>query len=204
MASNNKAFVRDVKKFLKRNSMILVALFILVVALSIFTNTFLTKDNLLWVYLWDIPFDKTTLLGKHGFNTTGWANCDVIPAGSYVDCEFVEFIPEYLRIAEYCQDKELAIVARIVTRGMQHGLSMPQNMYGYAMPGVQCEGYMTSLWLADTEYKGFSGAAAKNKGDDNDTSNGLVNGQALLNLDSLERTYGTLDFDEIFRQVIKN
>ena len=157
-----------------------------------------------WVYLWDIPFDKTTLLGKHGFNTTGWANCDVIPAGSYVDCEFVEFIPEYLRIAEYCQDKELAIVARIVTRGMQHGLSMPQNMYGYAMPGVQCEGYMTSLWLADTEYKGFSGAAAKNKGDDNDTSNGLVNGQALLNLDSLERTYGTLDFDEIFRQVIKN
>lgn len=45
MASNNKAFVRDVKKFLKRNSMILVALFILVVALSIFTNTFLTKDN---------------------------------------------------------------------------------------------------------------------------------------------------------------
>lgn len=49
MASNNKAFVRDVKKFLKRNSMILMALFILVVALSIFTNTFLTKDNLLSV-----------------------------------------------------------------------------------------------------------------------------------------------------------
>lgn len=41
--------MRDVKKFLKRNSMILVALFILVVALSIFTNTFLTKDNLLSV-----------------------------------------------------------------------------------------------------------------------------------------------------------
>ena len=49
MASNNKAFVRDVKKFLKRNSMILMALFILIVALSIFTNTFLTKDNLLSV-----------------------------------------------------------------------------------------------------------------------------------------------------------
>ena len=49
MASNNKAFVRDIKKFLKRNSMILIALFILIVALSIFTNTFLTKDNLLSV-----------------------------------------------------------------------------------------------------------------------------------------------------------
>lgn len=154
-----------------------------------------------WVYLWDIPFDRTTLLGTYGFKTTGWAICDVIPAGSYVDCEFVEFIPEFLRIAEYCHDNELALIARCVTRGMQHGLSMPQNMYGYAMPGVQCEGYMTSLWLADTKYRGFSGAAAKNKGDDNDTSNGLVNGQALLNLDSLERTYGTMDFNIILDKI---
>ena len=69
----------------------------------------------------------------------------MIPAGSYVDCEFVEFIPELLRIAGYLKDRELAVLAKIVTRGMQHGLSMPQNMYGYAMPGVQCEGYMTSL-----------------------------------------------------------
>ncbi len=155
-----------------------------------------------WTYLWNIPFDGNTLLGKYGFRTTGWACCDVIPAGSYVDCEFVEFVPELLRIAEYCQDEELAVLARIVTRGMQHGLSMPQNMYGYAMPGVQCEGYMTSLWLADTEYKGFSGAAAKNKGDDNDTCNGLVNGQALLNLDYLSQTYGTMDFHKIIRQII--
>ncbi len=155
-----------------------------------------------WTYLWNIPFDKETLLGKHGFKTTGWACCDVIPAGSYVDCEFVEFIPELLRIAEYCQDEELAVLGRIVTRGMQHGLSMPQNMYGYSMPGVQCEGYMTSLWLADTEYKGFSGAAAKNKGDDNDTCNGLVNGQALLNLDYLSQVYGTMDFEKIIRQII--
>lgn len=155
-----------------------------------------------WTYLWDIPFDKDTLLGKHGFKTTGWAVCDVIPAGSYVDCEFVEFIPELLRIAEYCKDEDLAVLAKIVTRGMQHGLSMPQNMYGYAMPGVQCEGYMTSLWLADTEYKGFSGAAAKNKGDDNDTCNGLVNGQALLNLDYLSREYRTMDFDTIIRQIM--
>lgn len=155
-----------------------------------------------WTYLWDIPFDSDTLLGKHGFKTTGWACCDVIPAGSYVDCEFVEFIPELLRIAGYCQDEELAVLATIVTKGMQHGLSMPQNMYGYAMPGVQCEGYMTSLWLADTEYKGFSGAAAKNKGDDNDTCNGLVNAQALLNLDYLMQRYGTMDFHEIIRQII--
>ena len=80
---------------------------------------------------------------------------------------------------------------------------MPQNMYGYAMPGVQCEGYMTSLWLADTEYKGFSGAAAKNKGDDNDTCNGLVNGQALLNLDYLSQKYHTMDFDTIIEQTVK-
>lgn len=154
-----------------------------------------------WTYLWDIPFDADTLLGRHGFRTTGWAGCDVIPAGSYVDCSFEEVVPEFLRIAEYCHDGRLARVAEAVTRGMQQGLSTPADMYGYAMPGVQCEGYMTSLWLADTEYKEFSGAAAKNKGDDNDTCNGFVNGMTLLNLDSLKRKYGTLDFGNICKNL---
>lgn len=156
-----------------------------------------------WTYLWDIPFDDSTTLGKYGFKTTGWTGCDVIPAGSYVDDEFVEFVPDLLRIAEYCRDEKLAVLAKIVTRGMHHGLSMPQNMYGYAMPGVQCEGYMTSLWLADTEYTEFSGASAKNKGDDNDTCNGLVNGQAILNLEYIMERYHTYDFDEIIRQIMR-
>lgn len=156
-----------------------------------------------WTYLWDIPFDSATLLGKHGFKTTGWAVCDVIPAGSYVDCEFPEFVPDLVKVARYCKDMGLARLAKIVTRGMQHGLSMPQNMYGYAMPGVQCEGYMTSLWLSDTGRKEFSGAAAKNKGDDNDTCNGLINAQSVYNMDWLEATFGTLDFDKIIAKVLE-
>jgi hypothetical protein len=154
-----------------------------------------------WTYLWDIPFDGNTLLGKHGFKTTGWTGCDVIPACSYVDDEFAEFIPDLLRIAEYCKDERLAILAKIVTLGMHYGLSMPQNMYGYSMPGVQCEGYLTSLWISDTTFKEFSGAAAKNKGDDNDTCNGLVNGQALYNLDMIHNRHGTLDFSKIIKSV---
>lgn len=150
-----------------------------------------------WTYLWDIPFDEKTLLGRYSFKTTGWAGCDVIPACSYVDCSFQEVIPDLMRIAGYCRDEKLALLGKIVTRGMQHGLSTPGNMYDYAMPGVQCEGFMTSLWLADTEYSEFSGAAAKNKGDDNDTCNGFVNAMAIYNLDSLEKYYGTLDFEKI-------
>lgn len=155
-----------------------------------------------WTYVWDIPFDETTLLGANGFKTTGWTGCDVIPACSYVDDEFPEFVPDLLRVATYCKDKDLANLARIVTRGMHHGLSMPQRMYGYAMPGVQCEGYMTSLWLSDTTAKEFSGAAAKNKGDDNDTCNGLINAQAVENLNFIYETYGTFDFDEIIKQIM--
>ncbi len=151
-----------------------------------------------WVYLWDIPFDRKTLLGRHGFKTTGWAGCDVIPAGSYVDCSFQEVVPELLRIAGYCGDGRLAKLAKAVTRGMQQGLSSSEDMYGYAMEGVQCEGYMTSLWLADTKYSEFSGAASKNKGDDNDTCNGFVNGMALLNLDYLKEKYGSLENEKIF------
>lgn len=156
-----------------------------------------------WTYIWDIPFDKDTLLGKNDFRTTGWAGCDVIPACSYVDDEFPEFVPDLMRIATYCKDEDIAILGRIVTRGMHHGLSMPQRMYDYAMSGVQTEGYMTSLWLSDTGRKEFSGAAAKNKGDDNDTCNGLINAQALYNLDYLKRTYGTLDFDRIIDKVME-
>lgn len=108
-----------------------------------------------------------------------------------------------MRIAKYCRDEKLAELGKIVTLGMHHGLSMPQNMYGYSMPGVQCEGYMTSLWLADTESTDFSGASAKNKGDDNDTCNGLVNGQALLNLAYIMNRYNTYDFNKIIAQIVK-
>lgn len=156
-----------------------------------------------WTYLWDIPFPEETLLARHGFKTTGWAGCDVIPGCSYVDDEFVEFVPDLLKIAEYCRDEKLAELAQIVTLGMHHGLSMPQNMYDYAMPGVQCEGYLTSLWLSDTESKEFSGAVAKNKGDDNDTCNGLIAAQALYNLESLRDTYGTLDFRMINKMIFR-
>ena len=156
-----------------------------------------------WTYFWDVPFAEDTLLNKHGFKTTGWAACDVIPAGSYVDTVFPEFVPDILRIAKHCKDLRLARLAKIVTRGMQHGLSMPQNMYGYAMSGVQCEGFMTSVWLFDTDEKEFSGAAAKNKGDDNDTCNGFVNTQAVCNLDWLADTFGTLDFDQIITKMMR-
>ena len=120
-----------------------------------------------------------------------------------MDDEFPEFVPDLLKIATYCKDKDIATLARIVTRGMHHGLSMPQRMYDYAMPGVQTEGYMTSLWLSDTGRKEFSGAAAKNKGDDNDTCNGLINAQALSNLDYILEQYGTLDFEKVIEKIME-
>lgn len=155
-----------------------------------------------WVFLWDSPFDKKTTLGKYGFKTTGWAGCDVIPGGSYVDDEFPEFVPDLMKIAEYCKDKELALIGKIVTLGMHHGFSMPQNDYGYALMGIQGEGFLTSLWLSDTSYRKFSGGAAKNKGDDNDTCNGLTNAQALCNLYFLEDEYGTINFDELIDKIM--
>lgn len=49
-ASNNIiSGKRSLEKFFKRNSMILVALFLIILALSIFTTTFLTTDNILSV-----------------------------------------------------------------------------------------------------------------------------------------------------------
>ena len=156
-----------------------------------------------WTYLWDVPFDPNTLLGRYRFATTGWAGCDAIPAGSYVDDEFQEFVPDLIRIAQYCGDRELAVLAKIVSRGMQHGLSMPQCDYGYAMMGVQCEGFLTGLWLSDTDAREFAGATCKLKGEDNDTCNGLINAQALYNMDYVRKHFGALDYELIVNDVIK-
>lgn len=155
-----------------------------------------------WTYLWDIPFDRTTLLGRHGFKTTGWTGCDVIPACSYVDDEFAEFVPDVLKIAAYSKDCNLAKLAKIVFLGMQHGLSTPTDMYEYKLAGVQCEGYMTSLWLSDTKNPEFSGAVAKLKGDDNDTCNGLINGQQLATMHTLIDEYGTMDMNQIISKIM--
>jgi hypothetical protein len=154
-----------------------------------------------WVYLWDVPFPEESLLAKGGFRSTGWAGCDVIPAGSYLDDEFPEFIPDLLRIAGLCQDPVLFDVARAVQNGMQYALSTPDNMYGYALPGIQCEGIMTGYWMSDPDDPEFSGAANKVKGDDNDTCNGLVNGQAVFGIYELLDTYGTSDFEAIREQL---
>ena len=53
-----------------------------------------------WTYLWDIPFDKNTLLGKKDFGTTVWASCDSILGCSYVDDRLVEFVTDLMRIAD--------------------------------------------------------------------------------------------------------
>ena len=45
----NSSMAKSLQKFLKRNFMILAALFLIVLALSVFTDTFLTADNLLSV-----------------------------------------------------------------------------------------------------------------------------------------------------------
>jgi hypothetical protein len=43
----------------------------------------------------------------------------------------------------------------------------------------------------------FSGAANKVKGEDNDTANGLTNGQAAYSYFDLMDTYGTADFSKL-------
>jgi hypothetical protein len=152
-----------------------------------------------WLFLWDVPFPEGTLLESGGFRTTGWAVCDAIPGGGYVDDEFLEFVGDMLDISVAADVPEFVDIVEIVLNGMQYGLSIPDNMLGYAAPGIQCEGYMTSYWLSAPEKTAFSGAVNKRKGDDNDTCNGLVNGQALYGLDCLRQSFGTLEFGEIRR-----
>jgi hypothetical protein len=150
-----------------------------------------------WVYLWDVPFPDGTLLEKTRFRSTGWAGCDVIASGSYLDNEFLEFTGDLANVAVHAGSRSLFDVAELVEYGMQHALSTPDNDHGYVAPGIQCEGVLTSYWLSAPDTTEFSGAVNKLKGDDNDTCNALTNGQAAYGLYDLERSFGTYDFDAI-------
>jgi hypothetical protein len=154
-----------------------------------------------WVYLWNVPFPQDSLLGSSNFKSTGWAVCDVIPAGSYLDNELLEFTGDLIRIAQRSRDRELFKVAEIVEYGMQQAVSTPQSMLGYVFPGIQCEGIMTAYWMSDPDVTEFSGAANKVKGQDNDTCNGLINGQAAYGLFDLYDKFRTTDLDTIWRHI---
>ena len=154
-----------------------------------------------WVYIWNVPFPQDSLLGSSNFKSTGWAVCDVIPAGSYLDNELLEFIGDLIRIAQCSGHPELFKVAEIVEYGMQQALSTPQSMLGYVFPGIQCEGVMTAYWMSDPDVTEFSGAANKVKGQDNDTCNGLINGQAAYGLFDLYDKFRTTDLDTIWRHI---
>jgi hypothetical protein len=153
-----------------------------------------------WVYLWDVPFAEGTLMDQARFRSTGWAVCDVIASGTYLDNEFLEFTGDLANVAVLVGSRELLDVAELVQFGMQYATSTPTNDHGYVAPGIQCEGVLTSYWLSAPDTTEFSGAVNKVKGDDNDTCNALTNGQAAYGIYDIERSFGTLDFDVIRRE----
>ena len=153
-----------------------------------------------WVYLWDVPLPEGTLLADVGFRSTGWAVCDVIAAGSYLDNEFLEFTGDLANVAVLAQEPALLDIAELVEHGMQYAVSTPRNDHGYVAPGIQCEGVLTSYWLSAPDLTEFSGAVNKVKGDDNDTCNALTNGQAAYGIYDLIDSFGTSDFDRIRKE----
>ena len=156
-----------------------------------------------WVYLWNVPMPAGSLLGRAGFKSTGWAVCDVIPGGSYLDNELLEFTGDLVDVAARVPEERLFDIAELAGHGMQYALSTPHEMLGYVAPGIQCEGVMTAYWLSDPEQTEFSGAVNKVKGDDNDTANGLTNGQAAHALFELRERYGTADFTALRAQLFR-
>lgn len=156
-----------------------------------------------WVYLWDVPMPEGSLLAEAGFRSTGWAGCDVIASGSYLDNEFLEFTADLVRIADLADEPALFDIAELVEYGMQYALSTPENDHGYVAPGIQCEGILTSYWVSAPDTTAFSGAVNKVKGDDNDTCNALTNAQAAYGIYGLVDTYGTSDFAQLRSRIFE-
>lgn len=100
------AIYHGIQKFLKRNSMILIALALLVLALSVFTDTFLTTDNILSV-IRQISVDSVLAFGMAMVLIIGGIDLSVSSVLALSGCVCVSLI-------EFGVPTELAIIITLL------------------------------------------------------------------------------------------
>ena len=88
-------------------------------------------------------------------------------------------VAETAQIAVYAKDRELFDIARLYWLGCNQTVETEERQWGYAMPGLQEEGYLISWWAVDDPM--FAA----------DTGFGVKAYWAMLD------RFGSVDFDKI-------
>lgn len=153
-----------------------------------------------WVCLWKVPLPKGSTLEKYGFNSIGMGACDTCGCG-YVHPFQLMGVAEAVQIGIYAQDVELFETARLYWYGCNQTVECENRPWGYAMNGLQEEGYLVSWWAVDDPmFASDTGFGNRLKGEGNKTCFPWINAVGVKAYWELVDRFGTTDFDKIFKQ----
>lgn len=150
-----------------------------------------------WVCLWDVPLPEDSTLHRYGFHSTGMGACDTCGCG-YVHPFQLMGVAETAQIAVYAKDKELFDIARLYWLGCNQTVETEERPWGYAMPGLQEEGYLISWWAVDDPmFAADTGFGYRLKGEGNKTCFPWINAVGVKAYWAMKDRFGSVDFEEI-------
>lgn len=150
-----------------------------------------------WVCLWDVPLPEDSTLHRYGFHSTGMGACDTCGCG-YVHPFQLMGVAETAQIAVYAKDKELFDIARLYWLGCNQTVETDERPWGYAMPGLQEEGYLISWWAVDDPmFAADTGFGYRLKGEGNKTCFPWINAVGVKAYWAMKDRFGSVDFEEI-------
>lgn len=153
-----------------------------------------------WVCLWDVPLPKGSTLEKYGFSSVGMGACDTCGCG-YVHPFQLMGVAELAQIAIYAKDPELFETARLYWYGCNQTVESGKKSWGYALPGLQEEGYLISWWAVDDPMFGSdTGFGKRWKGEGNKTCFPWINAVGVRGYWALLDRFKTVDFSEIYQK----
>lgn len=94
-----------------------------------------------WIYMWNAPQLKETILGQKHFKTKGCGAINSIWGGGVVDIYALFHIRELYLVGKSCRDDFLCEVADWMAHGTHQILSWKGDLMGFKDTGMQPEGF---------------------------------------------------------------
>lgn len=153
-----------------------------------------------WVYLWDVPLPTGSTLERFRLRTTGMGACDTCAAGSFVHPFLLRGLPTMLEIGLREREELLVDLSELVFWGCSQTVALWEGDWGYAVPGLQEEGYLISSWLVDDPMFHETGFGGRGIGEGNKTALSWINASGAFAYLELQERFGTADVGEIRRR----
>ena len=153
-----------------------------------------------WVVQWDVPLPTGSTLERRGFRSTGLGACDTCAAGSFIHHFLIRGVPSLLEIGLRERDSVLVDIAELCFSGCSQTVALWEGDWGYAVPGLQEEGYFASWWLINDPMFINTGFGDRLKGEGNKTALTWIPANGAYAFLELEERFGTADVAKIRSQ----